>query len=116
MCYPELSTTDPKPSKTKPNTVKNVILSELFHSDLNEYPCNKDFINFYLHNIHRRSIYVQYTGETMRTECTILQTMMSNAKMIETSIKGYHELDPCSQHPPLLAATMNTATKGLSQS
>jgi len=46
MCYPKLSKTDPKPSKTGPNPVQNLILLELFHSDLNEYPCDKDFINF----------------------------------------------------------------------
>ena len=55
MCYPELSKSDPNPSKTCPNSVQNLILSELFHSDLNEYPCDKDLINF-LH-----IIYIEYT-------------------------------------------------------
>jgi hypothetical protein len=46
MCYPKLSKTDPKPSKTGPKSVQNLILSELFHSNLNEYPCDKIFIHF----------------------------------------------------------------------
>ena len=28
-----------------PKLVQNLILSELFRSDLNEYPCDKDFVN-----------------------------------------------------------------------
>jgi hypothetical protein len=63
MCYPELSKTDPKPSKTCPNPVQNLILSELFHSDLNECLCDKDFRKFldiiYIGGISTYSIQVK---------------------------------------------------------